>query len=728
MGKSCCGTDTDKNDNSNENGHIDGAVTTSFKVSGMDCSDEVTAVQKALNLPKVKKVDANIMTETVTVYHDADLDNKLIRSLIEKAGLKVVVETGQSFFKDHSRRIYLVVISGFTLTVGLILDWFEFHNIYFIYLSYAISIITAGSIILPKAWRSIIKFSLDMNVLMTVAVMGAIFLKEYSEAASVVFLFSLAELLEALSVSRARKAIRDVLKVTPKEALVLNEEGETTAREVESLQIGDLVLIRPGDSIPIDGVIFEGVSTINQASLTGESKAVEKKKDEEVYTGTINESGVLKVKVQKRFQDSKISQIISMIEDAQKDKAPSQRFVDKFASIYTPSVMALALLVAILPPLFFGGVWQEWIYKALVLLVVGCPCALVIATPVSVVSGLTSLARRGILVKGGVHLESLGRLKAIALDKTGTITNGTPEVSGMKLFSDESEEECIRLTASLESMSSHPLALAILKHANSKNVAYKHPEDFKLITGKGAEGKIDGHQYFVGNHNLAHELGVCSAEVEKYLDQEETKSMSVIVLGHKPHHDCKGEILAIFSLGDTLRPNISSAISELHKAGLQFVGMLSGDNQKTVDAVSKTVGIDYAKGGLLPEDKVKEVKAMVAKYKYVGMVGDGVNDAPALANATIGIAMGIVGSDTAIETADVALMKDDIFMLPKAISHGRQVLNVIRFNIAFAIAIKLVFFVLAFMGMTNLWLAVAADMGASLFVTFNALRLLKMRD
>lgn len=726
MSQKCCGSSCapDEIVSDKETPFSSDAVT-SLRVSGMDCADEVAAVQRVFKLPSVKRVDANLMHETVTVYHDRSLSLNEISHLITKAGLKVVSESPQSFYKDHSRRMFLVASSGFCLGIGLVLDWVEFPNAVLFNFLYLISILLAGSLIFPKALRSLRGLSLDMNVLMTVAVFGAVGIKEYSEAASVVFLFSLAELLEAMSVSRARKAIQEVLKISPKEATVINEEGNPVQKPVQELKLDDVVLIRPGETIPIDGLILAGITTANQASLTGESRPVEKKPGDEVFAGSINEAGAIRVKVSKLFQDTKISQIISLIEDAQKQKAPSQRFVDKFAKIYTPAILILALLVGILPPLLFGQGWESWIYKALVLLVIGCPCALVIATPVSVVSGLTFLARRGILVKGGVHLESLGKLRALALDKTGTITNGTPEVAELRLFSSLSEEQVIRLTASLESMTSHPLALAITKYAEKRRVSFQHPTEFRMITGKGAEGKVEGHWYFVGNHKLAHELGVCTEELERYLDDVESRSMSIIVLGHTPHEECKGEILAVFALGDTIRPNIRSTIQDLHQAGIKRVTMLSGDNQKTVDAVAALAGIDSAKGTLLPDEKVNEIKLLVNQFHYVGMVGDGVNDAPALANATIGIAMGVIGSDTAIETADVALMKDDLSMLPAAIRHGRRVLGVIRFNIGFAILIKAVFLGLAFFGMTNLWLAVAADMGASLLVTFNALRLLR---
>lgn len=726
--KECCTPKANNEASFNTSSHAPplDSIMTSFKVSGMDCADEVAAIQNALKLEGVDRVDTNLMNETVTVYHQKGLKEETIKSLIQKTGVKIVQESGKSFFHDHTQRVMLVAASGITLALGLILDWTEVGSTNLHSAFYSLSTLLGGILIFPKAFRSLRAFRLDMNVLMTVAVLGAYLIKEYSEAASVVFLFALAELLEALSVARARRAIHEVLKVTPDEALLLQTDGSTIPIEVAQIKVGDVVLVRPGENIPVDGEVVQGNSSVNQASLTGESRPEEKNIGDSVWAGTINESGVLKIKASKAFQDTKISKIISLIEDAQNQKAPSQRFVDKFASIYTPAVMAFAFLVAIFPPVFLNGNWDDWIYKGLVLLVIGCPCALVIATPVSVVSGLTSLARNGILVKGGIFLEELGKLKAMALDKTGTITNGNPSVTEFKLFAQITKEEAIFLAASLESVSTHPLALAVLRYADELNIKFVHPHEFCNITGKGAEGKINEHSYFVGNHKLAHEYGICGPEVESYLESVEAKSMSVVVLGHAPHDGCKGEILAVFALADTLRPRIRDAIQNFHRAGIKQVVMLSGDNQRTVDAVAKEVGIDDAKGALLPDDKVREIKSLVSKYKHVGMVGDGVNDAPALAHASIGFAMGVAGSDTAIETADIALMKDDIFEIPRAINHGKKVLNIIRFNIYFAIGLKLVFFVLAFLNLTTLWMAVASDMGASLFVIFNSLRLLKL--
>lgn len=700
------------------------AQVSTYRVQGMDCADEVAAVKDTLDIPGIYQVDADLIKESISIAHDGALNSRQLIQLIEKSGLRVVDTKPKDFFHNNSKRIITVATSAAILGAGLVVEYLE-NSKFIPTLLFLATIILSGTIIFPKAIRSLKTFRLDMNVLMTIAVIGAIIIKEYSEAASVVFLFSLAELLEALSVTRARKAIQEVLKMVPKAATIITAEGVTEQRPVEELKSGDLLLVRPHDNIATDGIILEGETFVNQSSLTGESKAVEKRKGDAVFGGTINESGVITVKVEKGFRDSKLSKVISLIEAAQSEKAPAQRFVDKFASIYTPSVLVLSIFIATLPPLLSSADWNEWIYKALVFLVIGCPCALVIATPVSVVSGLTSLAKKGILVKGGVHLETLGKLKVLAVDKTGTITEGQPSVVEVRTFTNVSNDEAIKLASSLESLSTHPLATAILAYAKEKNISSLPPRNYKVLVGKGAEGVIDGHPYFVGNHKLAHELGVCTPEIENYLDEVESNSMSLVVLGHRPHEGCPGEIIAVFALSDQIRKGIKKAIESLHHIGVSQVIMLSGDNQKTVSSVSSAAGIDTAKGGLLPEDKVEEIKYLVQKYKYVGMVGDGVNDAPALASASLGIAMGVVGSDTAIETADVALMKDDIAMIPIAIQQGRKVLSVIRFNIAFAISIKIIFFILAFIGFANLWTAVAADMGASLLVTFNALRLLR---
>jgi Cd2+/Zn2+-exporting ATPase len=724
MGKSCCG-DMDSKETKENSVAPEGSKETIFKLRGLDCADEVAALKRSLVHPSIFKFDANIMDESVKVYHRPELNTQEIVRLIEKAGLKVVDSVELSFLAGHKKQIYLISSSGIILIIGMILEWFTETPDSVRLPIFLISIGLSGYLVFPKAIRALRDLSLDMNVLMSIAVVGALLIREYSEAATVVFLFAIAELLEALSVTRARKAIRDVLKITPKFAKVITSEG-TIEKDVNEIAVGETVLIRPGESVPLDGIVIEGSSSFNQSALTGESIPVEKSKGDTVLAGTLNGLGAVKVEVTAAFRDTKVSKIISLIESAQNEKAPSQRFVDSFAKIYTPAILVLALIVAFIVPIVFNADFNVWIYRSLVLLVIGCPCALVIATPVSVVSGLTSLARRGVLVKGGVFLEALGQIRAIAVDKTGTITEGEPRVLGVKNFSSIDEKELIRITASLENMTTHPLASAVIEYAKAKNISPGKVEEFQHVNGRGGKGLFEGHWYFVGNHAFAHELGVCTPELEQYLSSVELDGRSVIIAGHMNHDGHLGEILTVFSVGDEIKADSAKAIRELHEAGIKEVIMISGDNQKTAEAIAKKVGIDKARGDLLPDDKVREISELVAKYKHVGMIGDGVNDAPALAHASVGIAMGAAGSDVAIETADVALMRDELSELPKAILHGRRVLRVIRFNIGFAIFIKIIFFILAFLGYSNLWMAVAADMGASLFVTFNALRLLKI--
>jgi Zn2+/Cd2+-exporting ATPase len=561
---------------------------------------------------------------------------------------------------------------------------------------------------------------------MAVATAGAFAIGEYSEAATVVFLFSLSELLEAFSVARARRAIREVLDLTPETAEKITGDGKTASVPVGEISVGDLVRVKPGERIPLDGVVKKGGGSVNQAPLTGESIPVEKKPGDSVFAGTINENGVLEIAVSTIAGESKVAKIISLIEGAQQAKAPSERFVDKFAKIYTPVVFLGAIIALTVPPLLFGQAWDVWIYRALVLLVVACPCALVLATPVSIVSGLTAMARRGVLVKGGAYLEALGRLKAIAVDKTGTITEGTPKVQKVVVLKGQDEARFLEIALSIELSSSHPLALAVVNYAREKGVREIAHSDFKNIMGRGAEAVIDGHRYFLGNHRFAHELGVCTPEVESRLAELEAGALSVVVVGHAPHDADRGEVLGILGLGDTVRATAASAVKAIHAAGIETIVMLSGDNQKTATAIASQVGIDLAVGDLLPEDKVTQIKKLISERGNVAMIGDGINDAPALALASVGIAMGAAGTDTAVETADVALMKDDLSQVAVAVEQGRRALRVIQFNVGFALAIKAIFLVLAVTGYSNLWFAVLADTGASILVIANAMRLLKV--
>ena len=618
----------------------------------------------------------------------------------------------------------LVVTSGLLTGIGLLLHWLHLGPEWLATVAFAAATVAGGLLVFPAAWGALKKFKLDINVLMAVAVTGAWVIGEGAEAASVVFLFSLSELLESWASGRARKAVDSLLKLSPPTAIVKNADGTEQEIPVAEVAVDREILIRSGSRIPLDGQVISGDSSVNQAPITGESMPVEKKSGDPVYAGTVNGEGSLTVKVTKPASESTLARIIQLVGEAEESKPPTQRFVDRFAAIYTPAVFSVAILVMLIPPLLFHQPWHFWIYRSLVLLVISCPCALVIATPVSIVSGLTALARRGVLVKGGVHLESVGKLRALAVDKTGTITQGSPQVVGITPVGDLSEEELLRRAAAINTHSEHPLATAIVTAARARNVAFEPASDYASVTGQGAQATVDGHPHFIGNHKMSHETGVCTPEVEAILATIEGKGQSLAVLGHLPHGDCKGEILGIIAIADTLRPEVVEALRQIHAAGVQKVVMLSGDNQRTASAIAKQAGIDEAVGDLMPDQKVDHVRKLVSQYTHVGMIGDGVNDAPALAVATVGFAMGAIGSDTAIETADIALMKDDLTRVAETVLLGRRTLAIIRFNVAFALGIKAVVLTLAFMGIAGLWLAILADTGATLLVIMNSLRLL----
>jgi Cd2+/Zn2+-exporting ATPase len=616
-----------------------------------------------------------------------------------------------------------LVTSGVLVSAGLVAEWTNaLPKAGTAALSIA-AMLAGGWFLLPKAGRAILRLRPDINLLVVIAAIGASIIGEFIEAAAVVFLFGVAEWLEGWAGRRARRAVEALLEIAPKNASV--KRGDTFNEvPVEEVKVDEIVAVKSGMSIPLDGQVIQGDSAVNQAPITGESVPVDKKPGDSVFAGTINGEGSLEVRVTKAAGDTTLARIIRLVKEAQEQKAPTQRFVDIFARYYTPLITLAALLMFLIPPLAMGGDWSEWLYRACVLLIIACPCALVISTPVTIVAGLTALAKRGVLVKGGAHLESIAKLKALAVDKTGTITEGKPKVQGVDVIAQVSETDILRIAAAIDAHSAHPLAKAVVQRAEEKQVKFARAENYQNRSGRGAEGVVDGHPHFVGNHRFAHELGVCNEDVEGRLATIEGRGHSVVVVGHRPHEGCKGEVLGIIAIGDTLRENAATSIRALHDAGVVSVMMLSGDNQRTVDFIAKQVGIDEPRGDLLPDDKVTAVKALRDKHGIVGMVGDGVNDAPAMATASIGIAMGMAGTDAAIETADITLMKDDLGKIAETIRLARRVMNIIRFNITFSLALKVVFLVLTLMGSASLWLAILADTGATLLVVANALRLL----
>ncbi len=701
---------------------------TELAVSGMDCSEEIATLESVLKpLPGVQGVSVNLVAGRVTVAHDAGVSAEGLIAAIAPTGMSARLPGAapdEHAGEANRTRTLLVGASGLLTGLGLVLHWTKAAPEPVLIAINAAAIVAGGWFIFPKAIAAARRFAPDMNLLMLVAVAGAAVIGEWSEGAAVTFLFGVSELLEAFSVQRARRAIESLLALAPETALV-KRGGQFVEVPVADVKLEEIVAVKSGSRVPLDGEVTSGAAAVNQAPITGESMPVEKKVGDGVFAGTINGEGSLEVRVTKASGDTMLAKIVRLVGEAQAQKAPAQRFVDVFARYYTPAVMAVALLVLLVPPLLFGGVWSVWFYRALVLLVIACPCALVISTPISIVSGLTAMARRGVLIKGGAHLESIGKLRALAVDKTGTITEGKPRVTKVVIMKSKDESEIVRIAAAIDTHSEHPLAQAVVAYANEKKIPFPRSENYRAQNGRGAEATIDGHEYFVGNHRFTHELAVCSPEIEKQLAEIEADAQSVVIVGHKPHGGCKGEVLGILAVGDAMRANAPEAIAALHRAGIVKIVMLSGDNQRTASAIAKNAGIDEAHGDLLPDQKIERVKALLATERYVGMIGDGVNDAPAMAAASVGIAMGGAGTDTAIETADMALMQDDLSKVAEAIALGRRTVGIIQFNIAFALALKAVFLVLALLGYTSLWLAILADTGATLLVIANALRLLR---
>lgn len=702
-----------------------------FRVQGMDCAEEVGLLKREL-VPLVGEdsLGFDLLNRKLSVdASDSTTTPSDIEAAIKRSGLTAVLwqdtptAISQSFWSQHQRTI-LTATSGFFALSGYVVEFTATAPVSAMGLTvakafYAISILAGCGMVFPKAWRSLVLLRPDMNLLMTVAVSGAMLIGEWSEGATVAFLFSLSLLLESWSVGRARNAISKLMDLSPPMANLKLAGGEIQTVPPAEVTVGSIVVIRPGDKLPLDGNVIAGSSSVNQASITGESVPVEKKVGDVVFAGTINGDGLLEVETTKIASDTMLAQIIRMVGDAQSKRAPSEMWVEKFAAIYTPAVMIAAILVFIVPPLLLGGAWSDWIYRALVLLVIACPCALVISTPVSIVAALAAAARHGVLIKGGLFVEIPSKLRAIALDKTGTITMGKPSVVQLVPMNGHDEEELLLRAGALEQSSTHPLALAIVAEVNSRGYKLPVAEQFEIIQGKGAKGTIDGKMYWLGSHRYLEERGQETPDVHEQLEALQAAGRSIVVVGNDAH------VCGFIALGDAIRPESADTIAELHRLGVEKVVMLTGDNAGTASLVSKAVGIDEVQAELLPEDKVNAVANLVERYDQVAMIGDGVNDAPALARATIGIAMGAVGSDAAIETADIALMADELAKVPWLINHSRRAMAIIKQNIIFSLALKALFLVLTFAGVSSLWGAIAADTGASLLVVANGLRLLK---
>ena len=569
-----------------------------------------------------------------------------------------------------------------------------------------------------RAWQSMRRRSLDINVLMVVAVIGAIFIGEYEEAAMVVTLFAAAQWLEAQSLDRARQAIGKLIEQAPAEILIRDGAADRVVH-IDRVDPGTLMIVRPGEKFALDGIVRSGHSDVNQAPITGESLPVEKTEGDEVFAGTINGHGALTVTVTRRRNDTTLARIVHLVESAQAKRAPMQQFIDRFAAWYTPAIVVLALVVAAVPAVVPGETFETWVYRALVLLVVSCPCALVISTPVSIVSALAGAARQGVLVKGGIHLERLATVRVVAFDKTGTVTTGNLTLDAVRPLGHHSENDVVGAAASLESQSEHPIAAAILSEARARQVGLDMPSNVRALPGLGVEGHIGGAPVVCGTPRLFASRGTLSAEAAAVAQELASRGMSPIVVWRSGH--------AIGVLGVTDRPKTDAArvMSDLRAQGVSRVAMLTGDHDAAARATGSQVGVDDVRSAQLPQDKVSAVEELRQEHGAIAMVGDGVNDAPALAAADVGIVMGAMGSDAALETADIALMTDELPKVPYTIRLSRATLANIRVNVALSIGLKAAFVILAVSGAATLWMAVLADTGASALVVANAVRLRK---
>lgn len=711
-----------------------------FRVRGLDCAEEVRLLERAVG-PLVggrEHLAFDVLHGRMAVLESASpVTVEAILKAVREVGLDAEVDRGGRTLEDAIPRhqVWLTAASGGFWIAGIL--WHLATTGFFATLNllaghadatipapewglFLLSVLTGLVLLAPRAWNALRSWRPDMYLLVTVAAVGAIVIDELFEAAAVVFLFALSLLLERWSVDRARRAIEALLDLAPPTARLVGPDGE---REVpaESVAPGSRIRVLAGERIPLDGVVRAGRSAVDQAPITGESMPVEKGPGDPVYAGTILVEGTLELETTRPASDTVLARIVRMVEEARTRRTTSERWVDRFARIYTPAVMVAALLLFIVP-VAAGAPVEPWLYRALVLLVVACPCALVISTPVSVVSALAASARHGVLVKGGTHLETAARIQAVAFDKTGTLTLGRPTLVAVVPAPGVSEDELLATAGALEAQSVHPLARAIVAGVKERGVAIPEAREVITIPGRGLEGRLGEAVAWLGSPRFAAERGANLGPLEAELARLEDEGRTVVVVG------AGDRVLGLLGLFDVPRPEARAALAALHRLGVARLVMLTGDHRRTAEALARELGLDEVRAELLPEDKVTAVRTLARERAPVAMVGDGVNDAPAMAEAQLAVAMGAIGTDVAIETADVALMTDRLDRLPWLVAHGRRMLATIRTNVAFALGVKAVFVALALLGYAVLWLAVAADVGATLVVVAWALRLLAVRE
>ncbi|MBB3112430.1 Cd2+/Zn2+-exporting ATPase [Paenibacillus phyllosphaerae] len=691
-----------------------------YAIVGMDCSSCALTLEKHLKAhAAVASVNVHFATGKMAIEHDNSVE-EIIRE-VAKAGYTASLLSGKrriSEPKTDKSGLYSFVLSGVLLLCGWLSSYTNVSPL-LTDLLYAVSIVIGGYKPARSAYYAIKSRALDMNVLMTAAVIGAAAIGEWFEGATVVWLFALGNLLQTHSMEKTRNSIRNLLELAPSEAWVASGK-QLVRRAVEDIAIGDVIVVKPGDKIPLDGTVMQGESSINQAPITGESIPVDKSIGDPVYAGTINEHGLLEIQVTKLAADTTLARITDLVEQAQGKKAPTEAFVDRFARIYTPIVFALAVTVMVLPPVLGSGTWEEWFYKGLELLVIACPCALVISTPVAIVSAIGNAARHGVLIKGGAFLEVTGRISAIAFDKTGTLTEGRPKVAAV-IATGATEEELLSIAYTLEQCATHPIARAVVHYTVGKGISPRSGDRPRNLVGRGVSGYLDGREHYAGNLRLFEELNTPLGDIESLIRSLQQDGHSIVLVGTQQR------ILGALAVADTVRESSVTALRDLRRAGMQHIVMLTGDNEGTAQRVAAHTGVSRYMAQLLPEHKMAAVKQLQDEGHLVAMVGDGINDAPALATADVGIAMGGAGTDTAMETADIVLMADNLEKLPYTVNLSRQAIRIIKQNIGFSLLIKAAALLLIFPDLLTLWMAVISDTGAAVIVILNSMRLLKVR-
>ncbi|WKA48076.1 heavy metal translocating P-type ATPase [Geobacillus zalihae] len=694
-----------------------------YRVQGLTCTNCAAKFeQNVKSLPGVKEAKVNFGAAKLTVWGEATIDELEQAGAFEQLTIREERERTvqrEPFWKRKENRNVFASVA--LLLFGVAADAADKGMLAIA--MYLAAIVIGGYSLFWTGLRNLVSWQFDMKTLMTIAILGATAIGEWQEGAVVVILFAISEALERYSMENARRSIASLMEMAPVEAIIRRGPEEMTV-PVEDVRVGDVMIVKPGGKIALDGIVISGASTVNEAAITGESLPVEKTVGDAVFAGTLNGEGFLEVEVTKRADETTLAKMIDLVEEAQAERAPMQAFVDRFARYYTPFVIVTALLIALVPPLVMGGEWLDWIYRGLAVLVIGCPCALVISTPVAIVTAIGNAARRGVLIKGGVYLEQIGRLRAVALDKTGTLTEGKPAVTNVVVY-EGTREQLLAIAAAIEKRSQHPLASAIIRKAEEEGAPFLDAsvDAFQSLTGKGVKAAVGNETYYIGSPALFTSLiGKLPDEAEKQISAFRDEGKTVMAVG------TTDRLLGLIAAADQLRPSAPETVAALRRLGVAEVVMVTGDHEQTAQAIGRQAGVSDIRAGLLPEQKLSAIRELKQRCGITAMVGDGVNDAPALAAADIGVAMGGAGTDAALETADVVLMADDLRQLPYTVHLGRRTLAVIRQNIAVALGLKVLALVAAVPGWLTLWLAVFADMGATLLVTFNSMRLLRVKE